>query len=413
LTRGVQTPVVMSESFQPLNGIRVLDFSRIVAGPYCTMVLGDLGAEVIKIERPGTGDETRAWGPPFVGGESAYFLCVNRNKKSVTVDVSTAAGKTVIRDLAVHSDVLVENFRPGTMEKLGLGYDSLKSINPRLVYCAISGFGRSGPDKDRAGVDVIVEGVGGLMSVTGEPDGPPVKVGVAIIDVATALHAHGAIMAALFECERTGHGRRLDFSLLEVQIATLINIGSDYLIGGVIPKRWGSAHTSIVPYQAFEASDGYVVVGAINESLWVRFCDAIEQPGLANDPRFATNRLRGQHRAELLALIQPIFRQLPRVAWLERFRAQGIPCGPINTLDEVYRDRQVEHLGTVQEVGHPTAGRVRLAGSPIRADDAQLPVRLPPPLLGEHTEEVLRDVLGYGDERIRTLTEVKQSRARE
>lgn len=394
----------MSQSFQPLRGVRVLDFSRILAGPYCTMVLGDLGAEVIKIERPGTGDETRAWGPPFVGGESAYFLCVNRNKKSVTVDMSTAAGKAVIRDLTVHSDVLVENFRPGTMEKLGLGYDSLKSINPRLVYCAISGFGRSGPDKDRAGVDVIVEGVGGLMSITGESDGPPVKVGVAIIDVATALHAHGAIMAALFERERTGHGRRLDFSLLEVQIATLINIGSDYLIGGVIPKRWGSAHTSIVPYQAFEASDGYVVVGAINESLWVRFCDAIEQPGLASDPRFCTNRLRGQHRADLLALVQPIFRLRPRSDWLQRFRAQGIPCGPINTLDEVYRDPQVEHLGIVQEVDHPTAGRIRLAGSPIRADEAQLPVRLPPPRLGEHTEEVLRDLLGYDDERIRAVT---------
>jgi formyl-CoA transferase len=211
-------------------------------------------------------------------------------------------------------------------------------------------------------------------------------------------------MAALFERERTGHGRRLDFSLLEVQIATLINIGSDYLIGGVIPKRWGSAHTSIVPYQAFEASDGYVVVGAINESLWVRFCDAIEQPGLANDPRFCTNTLRGQHRADLLALVQPIFRLRPRSDWLQRFRAQGIPCGPINTLDEVYRDPQVEHLGIVQEVDHPTAGRIRLAGSPIRADEVQLPVRLPPPRLGEHTEEVLRDLLGYDDERIRAVT---------
>jgi crotonobetainyl-CoA:carnitine CoA-transferase CaiB-like acyl-CoA transferase len=399
----------VSDTFQPLQGVRVLDFSRILAGPYCTMVLGDMGAEIIKIERPGSGDETRAWGPPFVGGESAYFLCVNRNKKSVTVDMSTPEGKGVIRDLAARSDVLVENFRPGTMEKLGLGYDALQAVNPRLVYCAISGFGRSGPDRDRAGVDVIVEGVGGLMSITGEPDGPPVKVGVAIIDVATALHAHGAIIAALFERQRTGQGRRLDFSLLEVQIATLINIGSDYLIGGVVPKRWGSAHTSIVPYQAFEASDGYVVVGAINESLWQRFCEAIEQPDLANDSRFSSNVLRGQHRAELLTLVQPIFRQRPRADWLERFRDQGIPCGPIKTLDEVYRDRQVEHLGIVQEVDHPTAGRIKLAGSPIRADDAQLPVRLPPPRLGEHTEEVLRDVLGYDEERIRALVAASAS----
>jgi crotonobetainyl-CoA:carnitine CoA-transferase CaiB-like acyl-CoA transferase len=292
------------------------------------------------------------------------------------------------------------------MEKLGLGYDDLRTINPRLIYCAISGFGRSGPDKDRAGVDVIVEGVGGLMSITGEPDGPPVKVGVAIIDVATALHAHGAITAALFERERTGRGRRLDFSLLEVQIATLINIGSDYLIGGIVPKRWGSAHTSIVPYQAFEASDGYVVVGAINESLWLRFCEAIERPEFARDPRFASNELRSQHRSELLALIQPVFLGRTRADWLERFRSQGIPCGPINTLDEVYRDAQVEHLGIVQEVEHPTAGRIKLAGSPIRADHEQLPVRLPPPRLGQHTEEVLRELLQYDDEHIREIRPV-------
>lgn len=393
----------MPSSFQPLSGIRVLDFSRILAGPYCTMVLADMGAEVIKIERPGTGDETRAWGPPFVGGESAYFLCVNRNKKSVTVDMGTAEGKSIIRDLAAQSDVLVENFRPGTMEKLGLGYDELKVINRRMVYCAISGFGRDGPDKDRAGVDVIVEGVGGLMSITGEPDGPPVKVGVAIIDVATALHAHGAIIAALFQRERTGQGTRLDFSLLEVQVATLINIGSDYLIGGVVPKRWGSAHTSIVPYQAFEASDGYVVVGAVNESLWLRFCEAIERPELAADPRFATNLLRGQLRTELLDLLNPIIRMRPRSEWLDRFRAQGIPSGPINTLDEVYQDPQVQHLGIVQEVDHPAAGRIKLAGSPIRANDQQLPVRLPPPRLGEHTEEVLRDVLGYPADRITAI----------
>ncbi|MFN0070377.1 MAG: CaiB/BaiF CoA transferase family protein [Chloroflexota bacterium] len=392
-----------TELFQPLQGIRVLDFSRILAGPYCTMVLADMGAEVIKIERPGTGDETRAWGPPFVGGESAYFLCVNRNKKSVVVDLSQPEGRQIIHDLASRSDVLVENFRPGAMEKLGLGYDQLRAINPRLVYCAISGFGRSGPDRDRAGVDVIVEGVGGLMSITGEPGGPPVKVGVAIIDVATALHAHGAIIAALFERERTGNGRRLDFSLLEVQIATLINIGSDYLIGGVVPQRWGSAHTSIVPYQAFEASDGYVVVGAVNESLWHRFCAAVEQPHLAHDPRFATNQLRGEHRVELLKLLQPIFHGRPRADWLDRFRSQGIPCGPINMLDEVYEDPQVQHLGIVQEIDHPSAGRIKLAGSPIRADDQQLRIRLPPPRLGEHTEAVLMHDLGYEIERIEQL----------
>jgi crotonobetainyl-CoA:carnitine CoA-transferase CaiB-like acyl-CoA transferase len=367
------------------------------------MVLGDMGAEVIKIERPGVGDDTRAWGPPFVGGESAYFLCVNRNKKSVTVNMATDEGREIIRSLATQSDVLVENFRPGTMEKLGLGYEDLKLMNPGLVYCGISGFGRSGPDKDRAGVDVIVEGVGGLMSITGEPDGAPVKVGVAIIDVATALHAHGAIIAALYARDRTGHGQRLDFSLLEVQVATLINIGSDYLVGGKIPGRLGSAHSSIVPYQAFEASDGYVLVGAMNEGHWQKFCEVVGHPELLSDDRFQSNLDRVRHRAELLSLLEPVFATRDRAEWLARFRTAGLPSGPINMVDEVYSDQQVQHLGIVQEIDHPTAGVVKLAGSPVRVDGESLPVRTPPPRLGEHTDEVLAGLLGYDAGRVSEL----------
>jgi len=305
--------------------------------------------------------------------------------------------------LAAQCDVLVENFRPGTMEKLGLGYEDLKVLNPGLVYCGISGFGRTGPDKDRAGVDVIVEGVGGLMSITGEPDGPPVKVGVAIIDVATALHAHGAIIAALYARDRTGHGQRLDFSLLEVQVATLINIGSDYLVGGAVPGRWGSAHTSIVPYQAFQARDGYVVVGATNESLWQRFCSVVERTELVSDPRFLTNVERVKNRADLLALLEPVFAERSRAEWLERFRTAGIPSGPINTVDEVFTDPQVQHLGIVREIEHPTAGTVKVAGSPVRVDGDTLPVRIPPPRLGEHTDAVLRQLLQYDESRLEEL----------
>lgn len=393
----------MSTHSDLLSGVRVIDFTRILAGPYCTMVLADMGAEVLKVERPGVGDDTRSIGPPFVGGESAYFLAVNRNKKSLAVDLSTDQGQQIIRDLVAQSDVVMENFRPGTMERLSLGYDELSTINPRLIYCAISGFGRTGPDKDRAGVDLIVEGVGGLMSITGDPDGPPVKVGVAIIDIAAGLHAHGAILAALYARERTGLGRRIDLSLIEVQVATLVNMGSDHLIGGIVPRRWGSAHPSVVPYQAFRASDGYVVAGTTNESLWQRFCQVLGAPDLLSDPRFATNVDRVAHRAELLDLLEKIFIRRTRAEWLDGFRAAGIPCGPINTLDEVFQDPQVQHLGIVQDVDHPTAGRVRVTGSPLQFDNHRPAIRIPAPRLGEHTEEVLSQVLGYSPERIADL----------
>ncbi|MGN6358892.1 MAG: CaiB/BaiF CoA transferase family protein, partial [Thermomicrobiales bacterium] len=265
----------MTATTGPLAGVRVLDLSRVLAGPFCTMVLGDLGADVIKIEQPGRGDDTRAWGPPFAGSESAYYLSVNRNKRSITVDFKPEAGRKIIRDLAARSDVLIENFRPGTLERLGLGYDDLRVSNPRLIYCSISGFGHDGPGYGRPGLDVIVAAAGGLLGITGEEGRPPVKPGVALIDIATALYATSAINAALYARQASGVGQKIELSLLGVQIAALINIASSYLIGGEMPRRWGSAHPAIVPYQAFEAADGYVVIGATNDALWQKFCPAV------------------------------------------------------------------------------------------------------------------------------------------
>ncbi len=387
----------------PLAGVRVVDLSRILAGPFCTMVLGDLGADVIKVEHPVHGDDTRAWGPPFVDGESAYYLCVNRNKRSVAVDFKLDAGRRVVRELAERSDVLVENFRPGTLERLGLGYEQLRRLNPRLIYCSVSAFGSSGPDHDRAGLDVIVAAAGGLMSITGEEGRPPVKPGVALVDVATSLYAFGAIASALYVRDRTGEGQRIELSLLGVEIASLINIASSYLVGGVTPRRWGSAHPAIVPYQAFEVADGYVVVGATSDALWRHFCHAAGLDQLADDPRFASNRERVRHRDVLLEIIADRMRQRTRAEWVEAMRIAGVPCGPVNTIEEVFEDAQVAHLGMVQDVSHPTLGSVRLAGIPADFSTNPATIRRHPPLLGEHTDEVLSEVLGYGPDQIAAL----------
>ena len=401
-TSEAQAPVAASG---PLAGIRVLDLSRILAGPFCTMVLGDLGADVIKVEHPIQGDDTRAWGPPFVDGESAYYLSTNRNKRSIAVDFKTEDGRRVIRELAERSDVLVENFRPGTLDRLGLGYEDLQPRNPRLVYCSISAFGSSGPDLDRAGLDVIVSAAGGLMSITGEEGRPPVKPGVALIDVATALYALGMIVSAVYARETTGRGQKIELSLLSVQIASLINIASNYLVAGQVPRRWGSAHPSIVPYQAFEAADGYLVIGATNDALWRRFCRACGLDGLADDPRFATNELRVRHRADLISAIASVVKTRPRAEWVARLREAGVPAGPVNTVDEVFQDPQVAHLGMAQDVPHPTLGSVRLTGIPAALSDTPATIRRHPPLLGEHTEEVLEDILGYDAEQIGQLVE--------
>ncbi|MBN2241359.1 MAG: CoA transferase [Acidobacteria bacterium] len=388
-----------------LSGIRVLDLSRVLAGPYCSMMLGDLGADVIKVERPGVGDETRHWGPPFTekGGESAYFLCVNRNKRSITVDLKNPLGVELIKALALESDVFLENFTPGTADQLGVGYESIRSVNPRIIYCSITGFGPDGPYRNRAGYDLAVSGLGGLIGITGEPDGPPVKVGVAITDVATGLSAQGAICAALYAREKTGRGQRIDLSLLETQVSALVNMASSYLISGEVPKRWGTAHETIVPYQGFETQDKYVIIAVGNDALFARLCKVLGIPGIAEDPRFKTNPLRVKNRRECIGVLAPILKTKKRDEWIKLLNAESIPCTPINTIDEVFSDPQVLHRNMLVEVEHPTAGRIKLAGIPVKYSEARATVRMPPPVLGQHTREILGGMLGYEDAKIEKL----------
>jgi len=387
----------------PLAGVKVLDLTRVLAGPYCTMFLGDLGAEVVKIEQPDVGDDTRAWGPPFVGGESAYFLCINRNKKSVALDLKSNQAVGLLRRLAEGADVLVENFRPGTMERLGLGERELRAVNPRLIYASLSGFGADGPMKDWPGYDLIIQAWGGLMSVTGMPDGEPTKVGVAIVDIVAGLMLGKAILAALFARERTGVGQKLETSLLEAEVACLINAGSNYLVGGVVPGRWGNAHPSIVPYQSFKSRDGYLVIGVASEGIWRRLCQAIGMPGLADDPRFARNPQRVEHRGELIDILTEIFLQRDTAAWVTLLIDAGVPCAPVQTIDQVFLAPQVIAREMVVEVPHPTAGTIRMAGLPVKFSGTPASIRLAPPLLGQHTAEVLRSWLRLDDSAIDDL----------
>jgi crotonobetainyl-CoA:carnitine CoA-transferase CaiB-like acyl-CoA transferase len=388
----------------PLDDIRIIDLSRIVAGPLATQVFGDYGAEVIKIEQPGVGDDSRAWAPPKApDGSAAYFFSINRNKKSVTINFKHPRGKDLVKRLVARADVVIENFKPGTMEDLGLGYETLRLVNRRLVYCQISGFGNSGPDRERAGYDSILQGITGLMSITGERDGPPVKAGVALIDEITALYAHGAILAALLHRERTGEGQKVECSLLESGVAAMMNAATAYLVAGVVQGRWGSAHESLVPYQAFKARDGYLIIGAGNERLWKAFCEVLGAPEWADHPSFDTNPERVERRQELVALIEGRLRSRSRDEWIAAFAAAGLPTGPINTVDQVFEDRQVLHRGMVREVEHPTAGTVKLVGIPVKFSETPGEIRLPPPLLGQHTAEVLEELLGLGAAEIETL----------
>jgi crotonobetainyl-CoA:carnitine CoA-transferase CaiB-like acyl-CoA transferase len=374
-----------------LTGIRVLDFTRVVAGPYCTMLLGDLGADVIKIEQPGHGDDTRTWGPPFVAGESTYFLSINRNKRSVCLDLQSAEGLAQARALVASSDVVVENFRPGVMDRLGLGYEALHALHPRLIYCAISGFGQDGPSRDRAGYDVIVQALGGLMGITGTPEGEPVKTGVALTDLAAGLYASSGILAALYHRERTGEGQRIDVSLLSTQLATLINVASAYLVAGVIPVPQGSSHASIVPYQAFKASDGYIIIGAANDRLFANLCQTLGHPEWITDPRFRTNVDRVAHRQLLVGLIQEILLTDTVAHWEERLIAGQMAVAPVNNMAQVFQDPQVVHSQQVAHIPHPTVGDLPLVGPAITLSHTPAEIRLPPPLLGEHTEELLAE----------------------
>jgi len=394
----------------PLAHLRVLDLSRVLAGPWASQVLADLGAEVLKVERPGSGDDTRGWGPPFLRdaegrptAESAYFLSANRSKRSVTIDLSRPEGQELVRALARRSDVLLENFKVGGLERQGLSWEQLRLVNPRLVYCSITGFGQTGPYRHRAGYDFLLQGMGGLMSVTGEPDGAPMKAGVALVDVLTGMYAATAVLAALAHRDRTGEGQQVDLALLDVSVAMLANQAQSCLTTGVAPGRLGNAHPSIVPYQAFATRDGHLVVAVGNDGQWTRLCQAAGRPELAADARFTRNEGRVAHRAELLPLLEALFRSRTSAEWLRVLEPAGVPCGPINDLAQAFADPQVQHRGMRQEAEHPLAGRVALASSPIRLSGTPLDPPGAPPTLGQHTREVLTGLLGLPEEEVARL----------
>ena len=406
-----------------LQGIRILDLSRVLAGPWCTQTLADLGADVIKIERPGSGDDTRTWGPPFLKDddgtethEAAYYLGANRNKRSVTCDIAQPAGQALIRELVLHCDVFVENFKVGDMARYGLDYASLKALNPRLVYCSVTGFGQNGPYAERAGYDYAIQGMGGLMSVTGERDdlgGGPQKVGVAVADLMTGMYATVGILAALRHAEKTGEGQQVDMALLDTQVAMLANLGANYLVSGKVPQRVGNAHQNIVPYQVFEvapAADGskdHLILAVGNDSQYVKFCKVANIPELGVNPLFAKNRDRVHNRAQLVPILESIMKLRGKADWLAALEGAKVPCGAINNLAEVFADPQIEARDMVTHWAHPFKNNLPLVASPIKL--SATPVRapgqggLPPPLLGQHTDEVLREVLNYSEAQLADL----------
>ncbi len=403
-----------------LQGIRILDLSRVLAGPWCTQSLADLGADVIKIERPHSGDDTRSWGPPFLkdsGGndtqEAAYYLGANRNKRSVTCDIAKPEGQALIRELAAHCDVLVENFKVPDMARYGLHYDALKAINPRLVYCSITGFGQTGPYAGRPGYDYAVQGMGGLMSITGErddlPGGGPQKVGVAVADLMTGMYATVAILAALRHAEKTGEGQQIDMALLDTQIAMLANLGANYLVSGAVPGRAGNAHQNIVPYQVFEtapAPDGqkdHIIIAVGNDSQYAKFCAVANIPELATNPLFVKNSDRVRNRAQLVPILESVMRTRTKADWLSALEGAKVPCGPINNLAEVFADPHADARQMVTHWPHLLASDLKLVASPMKLSATPVRTDLPPPLLGQHTADVLREVLGYSDAQVAQL----------
>lgn len=378
----------------PLAGVRVADFSRVLAGPLATMLLADLGADVIKVERPGGGDDTRSWGPPFVGEDAAYFLALNRNKRSVALDLQTPEGAEAARRLALASDVVVENFRPGLMARFGLDHASLSAERPELVYCSLVAFGEEGESAARPGYDIIVQALSGLMSFTGHPGGEPTKVGVALLDVICGLYAASGILAALVERRATGRGRRIVVSLYEASLAAMVNQAANYLLGGVVPGPLGNQHPNIVPYQLFEAGDRPFILAAGNDRMFERTCEVLGTPELARDERFATNEARVRNRGALIPVLAEAFRRRPAAEWLAALEAVGVPCSPVLRMDEVFATPEGARI--IQEVADPVRGPLRLVADPIRLDGSLAPARRPPPRLGEHTEEVLREILGEG-----------------
>jgi crotonobetainyl-CoA:carnitine CoA-transferase CaiB-like acyl-CoA transferase len=400
-----------------LSHIRVLDLSRVLAAPWATQILGDLGAEIIKIEKPGEGDETRYFGPPFVAaadgtlGDATYFLAANRNKKSVTIDFSQPDGAALVKRLARRAHVVVENFKTGALAKYGLDYESLAAENPALIYCSLTGFGHDGPKKDKAGYDYLIQGMGGLMSVTGQPDGSPgaepMKVGVAVSDLVTGLYATIAIQAALLHQARTGEGQSIDMALFDCQAAALANQATNYLVGGMLPARMGNAHPNIVPYQVFATSDGHLILAVANDRQFVNLAKAIGAEHLAIDPRFTTNAQRVAHRAALIASLTLILAARPLLEWIARLEAANVPCGPINRIDQVFSDPQAVARNLTVTMDHAAAGVMNLVASPLRLSKTPPEYRSAPPLLGEHTDEILKGVLAIQPEEIARLRAAK------
>jgi len=399
---------------KPLSGLRVLDLSRILAGPWCGQVLADLGADVIKVERPGKGDDTRGWGPPFLKdqdgketSESAYYLCANRAKQSITLDIARPEGQAIARELAQQADIVLENYKVGDLKRYGLDYATLSKLNPRLVYCSITGFGQDGPLKDRAGYDFMVQGMGGLMSITGErddlPGGGPQKAGVAIADLMTGMYATVAILAAIEERHRSGEGQYIDMALLDTQVAWLANQNSNYLIGGTPPQRMGNAHPNVVPYQTFATQDGSIILAIGNDGQFRRFCVAAGIAETADDARFASNALRIANRDACVAAITPAMKLKATAEWIAVLEPLGVPCGPVHRLDEVFENPQIKHRRMQVDVPHPLSGTVPLVANPIKYSRTPLDYEVPPPLLGQHTRDVLRELLGKSDAEIAAL----------
>jgi crotonobetainyl-CoA:carnitine CoA-transferase CaiB-like acyl-CoA transferase len=385
----------------PLANFRVLDLSRVLAGPWVGQTLADLGAEVIKVERPGSGDETRAWGPPWLKdaagedvGESAYYLSANRGKKSIALDIASPEGRQAVRDLAARSDVLLENYKVGGLAKYGLDYESLKALNPGLVYCSITGFGQDGPYAARAGYDFIIQGLGGFMSITGDTDGGPMRAGVAVADLFTGMYATTAVTSALLHRERTGEGQHIDMALLDCQVAALANQASNYHVSGVPPGLMGNAHPNVVPYQVVPTSDGHIIMAVGNDRQFAAFCALIGQPELATDQRFLSNAARIVNRDALMATIFEVIASKTSADWLAKLEAAGVPCGAVNDIEQVFDDPQIQHRGMRIELDHPLAGKAPLTASPMRFSETPVEYGLAPPLLGQHTVEILCGLLG-------------------
>lgn len=396
----------MNQQNRLLDGIRIIDLSRILAGPYCTMMLGDLGADVIKIERPGQGDDTRTWGPPYTeSGQSAYFISTNRNKRSMTLNLKSEKGLAILKELIRQGDVLIENFRAGTMAGWGLDEAALQQLRPDLIYATITGFGYEGPYRDKVGYDFMIQAMGGVMSVTGPPDREPIRAGIAIADIATGMFASSAILAALFQRERTGAGQRIDMALLDSQLALMTYVASNYLVSGELSERYGNAHPNIVPYQEFQAADGYFAFAAANDHQWRKFCTAVDQPDWATDERFATNPARVENREQVVAMLRDLFITWPIAHWMALCDEIGVPVAPINNIAQTLADPQIQARQMQIEMEDERNGRIPLLTSPLKIPTAPTDVRLPPPYLGQHSDDILQEILGYAPDQIAALRE--------